>query len=70
MLQSVRHPQVNDNIYPTHDRGKKCRKELVKFCSSHSELAQQAYDGNAVSSAPDAGCIALADPGKASHYSD
>lgn len=49
MVQSVLHPQVNDNIYPTHDRKKKCRKELGKCCSFTSELAQQVYDRNTVS---------------------
>lgn len=31
MVQRVLHPQVNDNIYPAHDREKKGRKELGKF---------------------------------------
>jgi len=60
---------VNGNIYPASDKKKKCRMELGKFCSSPSELAQQAYDINTVSTAHDAGCTVPADPGKASHYS-
>lgn len=55
--------------FTLHVIGKKCRKQLGKFCSSPPELAQQLYDGNTVSTTPDAGCIALADTGKASHYS-
>lgn len=70
MVQCVLHPQVNDNIYPAHDREKKAERNqgnsvLLQFraCSA-SIWSKYCFHW------PDAGCIGLLDPGKASHYSD